>query len=242
MNEIPLGQCQCGCGKQTPIYKCTNKKRGTIKGQPSKFLCGHNQRLNIKSCNVDGCNIKAKARGLCNAHYLRKWHTGELYEDVPVKKGIEDLSGKEFGGWTVISLSHLDNKRRMTIWNCVCKCGAERKVRGTALKTGVSTSCGCMIKRNYGEKHAGWKGGRRKLNGYVLIRKKQPNNNTTGYISEHRDIMSNHIGRPLKKGELVHHKNGIKDDNRLENLELLTYANHVGEITCPHCGGNFFIK
>jgi hypothetical protein len=37
---------------------------------------------------------------------------------------------------------------------------------------------------------------------------------------EHTIIMSNHIGRPLIKGETIHHMNGIKDDNRIEILEL----------------------
>lgn len=72
------------------------------------------------------------------------------------------------------------------------------------------------------QEHAHWQGGRSKIHGYILIKIPQhPFANKQGYVREHRLVMEKHIGRYLNPKEVVHHLNKIKDDNRIENLELI---------------------
>ena len=92
------------------------------------------------------------------------------------------------------------------------------------------------------EHSTNWRGGKVKHQGYILIYKPMHPNNANGYVPEHRLVMEKSLGRFLKSTELVHHKNQKRDDNRIENLALLARTTHMGEIKCPYCGKEFFIK
>jgi hypothetical protein len=112
----------------------------------------------------------------------------------------------------------------------------------------ISPQCrAATIAAHKGKRSFNWKGGRIKDRfGYVLIYMPgHPNakvGRTHGYVYEHRLVMSNHLGRPLEPYEFVHHRNAIKDDNRLENLELITRNVHRGTVECPYCRNSFTIR
>lgn len=112
-----------------------------------------------------------------------------------------------------------------------------------------SKSCGIRAFRRAnpdrwkGANSARWKGGKLYRRGYVLIH--APGHPSLAgtqrrYVLEHRLVMEESLGRPLLATEHVHHKNGVRDDNRIENLELWANGHPPGQrVTeqkhCPTC-------
>jgi len=88
-----------------------------------------------------------------------------------------------------------------------------------------------------------WKGGRYQDNtsGRVWIyNPNHPSCTKKGYILEYRLVMEKFIGRYLRPNEIIHHKNKIVDDNRLENLEIIVLGEpNCGEAICPFCNKKF---
>lgn len=87
-----------------------------------------------------------------------------------------------------------------------------------------------------GPKNPNWRGGRSVASsGYVLIRVGvgHPLADVRGYAYEHRLVAERKLGRPLAKGEHVHHVDGNKRNNAPANLEVLTVAEHRAEHRVP---------
>lgn len=159
-----------------------------------------------------------------------------------------DLTGRIFDRLTVIERAGSD-KWGSALWKVQCNCVNQTMFIASSphlLRGGVK-SCGCLnskltsernkamsgIKHPYYGKNGpmafNWKGGRYKNSqGYILIRQPSHPHNANGYILEHRLVCEKIHRRYLLSKEAVHHINGIRDDNRPENLWIFeSKADHI---------------
>ena len=120
------------------------------------------------------------------------------------------------------------NKQRKLAAGLICKTPDCDKVEYVK---GYCSACYMLARRNGVEddgitpmRSNGFGSRTRNQDGYISVRLP---GSTTQY-KEHRLVMEQHLGRKLDTKETVHHKNGIRDDNRLANLELWTSRHPKG--------------
>jgi len=107
------------------------------------------------------------------------------------------------------------------------RCSQTTVRRRLAARAGLR-SRGASTKNRKGKCAPRWSGGRpRTVQGYVMVHApSHPMASKAGYVLEHRLVASEHLGRTLGRKEEVHHLNGIKDDNRWENLVVVQSGKH----------------
>lgn len=131
-----------------------------------------------------------------------------------------------------------------SIASLVAEFGIDRKtLSNTRRRLGVARRPMPSLR---GSDHWNFKGGRiTTKQGYINVLVEQGDalgeamQNNKGYVLEHRLVMARQLGRPLRNSETVHHINGVRDDNRPDNLQLRASAHGPGtSARCGDCGSH----
>ncbi len=158
----------------------------------------------MEKCRLVSCDNSSKRRGYCSAHYQRLMKHGDVRENDPVRRTYDDDNCRVAGC----------AKSRHSLGYCSAHYWRVRKYGATELPAPKPGPPAKWVTRF----------------GYVSVY--VPGNamaNKSGNVMEHRLVMAEHIGRPLERDENVHHINGDREDNRIENLELWSKAQPAGQ-------------
>lgn len=162
----------------------------------------------MRICQVSGCGVKHKGFGFCDFHLGRMRRFGDPLGGPPKRLSNGSLTTCEVSGCSNRAVSkHLcSNHRRKMLRYGDPRCG-QWTITGRS-KTWRVQKDGYVVKWDPENPNA---------------------NKKTGLVFQHRAVMGEALGRPLSSHESVHHKNGNRSDNRLENLELWMKGQPAGQ-------------
>lgn len=161
------------------------------------------------SCLVTHCERPSKVQGYCNAHWHRVQRGVDL--DAPIRTRKAPTGPAKPARCTHAGCDRSYHTKGL------CMLHYHRERRGYPMDRPHQR------KARKGQRHIG-------KDGYASVYEpSNPNSRFDGWIFEHRVVMEGVIGRPLSAAENVHHKNGIRDDNRPQNLELWVRTQPAGQ-------------
>jgi hypothetical protein len=158
----------------------------------------------IRTCSIEGCGNIHRTKGWCAKHYQRWFKYGDPNKKLKLARNEVTVCTIVGCGKPHYAKSHCKmHYVRLTTHGEVGPVQAYNDLPSTSRSI---------------TKH-----------GYVVRYDKDWGHPTNGYVFEHRLVMSQHLGRRLLSTESVHHINGDRQDNRLENLELWSSSQPPGQ-------------